>query len=100
MHGSKLRTFYCCLIVIYYLETALKNFGKWRQRGVPISYPILVPKNLTPTNRKLLKKARQRAKAKSYAFKGYTTNGQVRVRKNANPEQIIIERMEDLGKIA
>ena len=33
--GSKLRTFYCCLAVIYCFETAFKNLGKLRQRGAP-----------------------------------------------------------------
>ena len=30
IHGSKFKTFYCYLAVIYCFETALKNLGKWR----------------------------------------------------------------------
>ena len=29
VNGCKCRNFYCCLVVIYYFETVLKNFGKW-----------------------------------------------------------------------
>ena len=29
----KCRSFYCCLVAIYYFETILKNFGKWRHKG-------------------------------------------------------------------
>ena len=54
--------------------------------------------SLTPTNRKLLKEARQHAKAKDYSFKGYTINGEVRVRKSTTSEPIIIEGLEDIGK--
>ena len=54
--------------------------------------------SLTTTNRKLLKEARQRAKAKDYSFKGYTINGEVRVRKSTTSEPIIIEGLEDIGK--
>ena len=28
VHGSKLRTFYCFLVGVYYFETALKNLGR------------------------------------------------------------------------
>ena len=55
--------------------------------------------SLTPTNRKLLKEARQRAKAKDYSFKSYTINGQLQVRKSTTAEPIIIESLEDIGKI-
>ena len=60
---------------------------------------INMNQSLTPTNRKLLKKPRQRAKAKEYSFKGYTINGQVRVRKGTTSEPKIIESLEDIGKI-
>ena len=30
IHGSKIKTFYCYLAVIYCFESALKNLGKWR----------------------------------------------------------------------
>ena len=60
---------------------------------------INMNQGLTPTNRKLLKKPRQRAKAKEYSFKGYTINGQVRVRKGTTSEPKIIESLEDIGKI-
>ena len=60
---------------------------------------IYMNKSLTPTNRKLLKEARQHAKGKDYSFKGYTINGQVRVRKSTTSEPIIIESLEDIGKI-
>ena len=55
-------------------------------------------KVLTPTNRKLLKQARQQPKAKD-SFKGYTINSQVRVRKSITSESVIIESLEDTGKI-
>ena len=29
VNGCKCRNFFCCLVVIYYFETVLKNFGKW-----------------------------------------------------------------------
>ena len=32
VHGSKVRTFHCCLVAIPCLEIAFKNFKKWRQR--------------------------------------------------------------------
>ena len=57
--------------------------------------------SLAPTNKKLLKEARQRARAKDYSFKGYTINNQVRVRKSTTSEieyNLIIECLEDLGK--
>ena len=38
---------------------------------------IYMNESLRPTKRKLLKEARQRAKAKDYSFKGYTINGQL-----------------------
>ena len=57
-------------------------------------------KVLTPTNRKLLKEARQWPKAKDYSFKGYTINSQVRVRKSTTSESVIIESLEDTGMIA
>ena len=60
---------------------------------------INMNQSLTPTNRKLLKKPRQRAKAKEYSFKGYTITGQVRVRKSTTSEPKIIESLEDIGKI-
>ena len=31
----KFRILYCCLVAIHCFETALKNFGKWRQREAP-----------------------------------------------------------------
>ena len=34
----KCRSFYCCLIAIYYFEIFLKNFGKWRHQGARVSY--------------------------------------------------------------
>ena len=46
-----------------------------------------------------MKEARQKANAKNYPFKGYTTNGQVRLRKNTNSYDIIIDSMKELGKI-
>ena len=52
---------------------------------------ISMNESLTPTNKKLLKEVRQCAKAKDYSFKGYTINGQVRVRKSTTSEPIIIE---------
>ena len=38
---------------------------------------IYMNESWRPTNRKLLKEARQRAKAKDYSFKSYTINGQL-----------------------
>ena len=35
---TKFRTFYCCLVAIYSFEAALKNLGKWRQRGASVSH--------------------------------------------------------------
>ena len=29
----KCRSFYCCLVAMYYFETVLKNLGKWRLQG-------------------------------------------------------------------
>ena len=34
----KCRSFCCCLVAIYYFETVLKNFGKWRRKGGPASH--------------------------------------------------------------
>ena len=52
---------------------------------------IYMNESLTPTNRKLLKQARQQPKAKDYSFKGYKRNSQVRVRKSTTSEPVIIE---------
>ena len=57
-----------------------------------------INESLTPNNRKLLKEARQHAKAKYYSFKSQTINGQVRVRKSTTSEPIITESLEDIGK--
>ena len=54
---------------------------------------------LTPSNRKLLKQPRKRAKAKYYSFKGYTINVQFTVTKSTASEPIIIESSQDIGKI-
>ena len=35
IHGSEFRIFSCYFVAIYCFETALMNFGKWRQRGAP-----------------------------------------------------------------
>ena len=32
----KCRSFYCCLVAIYYIETVLKNFGGLRHKGPPV----------------------------------------------------------------
>ena len=62
-------------------------------------YYIYINECLTEINGKLVKEAGQKANAKNYPFKGYTTNGQVMLRKNTNSNDIIIDSMEELGKI-
>ena len=51
---------------------------------------IYMNEGLTPTNRKLLKDAMQRLKDKDCSFKGYTINGQVRVKKITASEPILM----------
>ena len=55
--------------------------------------------SLTAENRKLLKLARTESKKKNYKYKGYTVNGQVRVKQDDNSEKIPILCMEDLEYI-
>ena len=57
---------------------------------------IFVNESLKAENRKLLKLARSESKKKHYKCKGYTVNGQVRVKKNDNSEAIPILCTEDL----
>ena len=55
--------------------------------------------SLTAENRQLLQETRTEAKKRNFKFKGYTVNGQVRVRISEQSEPIIIMCMEDLLKI-
>ena len=55
--------------------------------------------SLTAENRKLLKLARSESKKQNYKYKGYTVNGQVRVKKDDNSEAIPILCTKDLEDI-
>ena len=60
---------------------------------------IYINDSLTQENRKLLKEARDKSRAKKYKYKGYTINGQVCVRKTDTSDVIFITCMADLSKI-
>ena len=49
---------------------------------------IYVNEGLTKQNRELLRKARQTAKEKQYLYKGYTVNGEVRVKQYEKGDHI------------
>ena len=60
---------------------------------------LYINKSLTQENRKLLKEARDKSRAKKYKYKGYTINGQVCVHKADTSDVIYITCMADLSKI-
>ena len=60
---------------------------------------IYINDSLTQENRKLLKEARDKSRAKKYKYKGYTINDQVCVRKTDTSDNIFITCMADLSKI-
>ena len=60
-----------------------------------------VNERLTKQNLDLLRKARERERAKEeqYLYKGYTMKGEVRVKQHEKPDRIVIKSFKDIGKI-
>ena len=70
--------------------------------GVPDAKSLIyVNDSLTKQNRELLRKARERerAKEKQYLYKGYTVKGEVRVKKHEKGDHIVIKSFKDIDKI-
>ena len=62
---------------------------------------IYVNVSLTNQNHELLRKARERerAKEKQYFYKGYTVKGEVRVKQHEKCDHIAIKSLKDIDKI-
>ena len=60
---------------------------------------IYVNEGLTKQNRELLRKARETAKEKQYLYKGYTVNGEVRVKQHEKGDHIVNKSLKDFDKI-
>ena len=60
---------------------------------------IYINKSLTPDNRKLLKKAREKAKENHYKYKGYIIKGEIHVKKGDASKCISIKPDTDIDKI-
>ena len=62
---------------------------------------IYVNQSLTQQNRDLLRKTRERerAKEKQYLYKGYTVKGEVRVKQHEKGDHIVIKSLKDIDKI-
>ena len=60
-----------------------------------------VNERLTKQNLDLLRKARERERAKEeqYLYKGYTMKGEVRVKQHEKPDYIVIKSFKDISKI-
>ena len=62
---------------------------------------IYVNESLTKQNREILRKARERERAKEeqYLYKGYTVKGEVRVNQHEKGDHIVIKSLKDINKI-
>ena len=60
---------------------------------------IFLNESLTPTNRRLLTEAKKASRQHNYKYKGYTVNGELRVKKNDHDDHIAIQCLQDLEKI-
>ena len=60
---------------------------------------IFLNESLTPTNRRLLKEAKKASRQHNYKYKGYTVNGEVRVKQNDHDDHIPMLCLKDLEKV-
>ena len=77
------------------------NDGGMVNDGPAAKSCIYLNESLTKQNRELVRKARERerAKEKQYLYKGYTVKGEVRVKQHEKGDHIAIKSLKDIDKI-